>query len=358
MITAAPIFFKNENGDEVMLAREETPLTEFIINKLRSHRLDAISIYSGNPPEKNQIEIEKPSILAIPLAPPLESVISDDLHKEAMSGIKGLFDLAAGNGFVTAHQIVKDLNNVVDQLVESVSLEKGGMIHIADLKSHDEYTYHHSLSVAVLSIAISQEMGINSDDLKLLGRCAVMHDIGKVSIPTEIINKPSKLTDEEFEIMKGHALNGARLLKQQAIGDVFMWKVVSSHHEKINGTGYPDRLSGSDIPLFSRIISVADVYDALTSFRSYRKPMSPAVAFEIIMSDVGRAFDYEVVNAFAKKIELYPVNTVMELSNKRTGVVVDTRYSLRPIIRMLDDGSLVDLAAMDNLTLMIERVVE
>ena len=356
MIPAAPIFYKNEQGVEVMLARAETPLTDAIIDKLRNRRINSIYIFSDTPPpEKKLIGTSKP---ATHLISPIKTSISVELHNEALSGIHGLFDLASGNSFVTAHHVVKELNDVVDKLVETVLSKESGMVHISDLRSYDEYTYHHSLSVAVLSIAIGQEMGLSAGDLQQLGQCAIMHDIGKVMTPIEIINKPSKLTPEEFDIIREHAENGSKYLQHEGIGNALIWNVVSSHHEKINGTGYPKGLERNEIPLFSRIIAVADVYDALTSYRSYRKPMAPAVALEMIMSDIGTAFDYEVVSAFTRKIELYPINTVIELSNKRTGIVVNNHYFMRPVIKMLDDGALIDLASMDYLTLMIERVLE
>ena len=358
MICANPIFFRNEHDDEVMLVRADAPLTDTIIKNLKLREISEVMIFSDEPPPaKAPKQYDEPPVELVP-TPPIESVISDELHKEAMLSIKGLFDLASGSSVVTAYQVVKELNNVVDQLVETMSSEQAGMIHISNLKSFDEYTYHHSLSVAVLAIAIGQEMGVRNRELKKLGRCAIMHDIGKVMVPIEIINKPSHLTPEEFKIITEHSENGAKYLRREGIGDAQLWGEVSCHHEKFDGTGYPKGLRGKDIPLFSRITSVADVYDALTSYRPYRKPLLPATAFEMIMVDVGRIFDFEIVSAFTKIVELYPLNTVLTLSDKRTGIVIDNRYSLRPILRMLDDGELLNLADLGNLSLMIEQVRE
>ena len=358
LICAEPIFFRNDDGNEVMLVRADAPLTDTIIKNLKLRDVSQVMIFSDEPPPvKTPKQYDDLPAEPVP-APPVESVISNELHEAAMSGIKGLFDLASGSSVVTAYQVVKELNNVVDQLVETMSSEQAGMVHIANLKSYDEYTYHHSLSVAVLAIAIGQEMGLSPRELKKLGRSAIMHDIGKVLVPIEVINKPSRLTPEEFDIVAKHSENGASYLKKEGIGDTQLWGDVSCHHEKFDGTGYPNGLRGKDIPLFSRIIAVADVYDALTSYRPYRKPLLPATALEKIMVGVGRIFDFEIVSAFTKIVELYPINTVLTLSNKRVGIVVDNRYSLRPILRMLDDGELFNLADLNNLSLMIEQVRE
>jgi HD-GYP domain-containing protein (c-di-GMP phosphodiesterase class II) len=157
--------------------------------------------------------------------------------------------------------------------------------------------------------------------------------------------------------MKAHTNDGYKYLKEQGVGDENLWKIVQCHHEKIDGTGYIG-LVGKEIPLFSRIISIADVYDALTSYRSYRTPMSPAMALEIIMGDASRAFDYEIVCIFLTVVELYPINSVVELSDKSQGVVIDNSYSLRPILRMLDNDEPLDLASLSNLSLIIERIIK
>ena len=356
MVCANPIFFCNTHGDEVMLVRAEAPLTDAIIKKLKMLDIGYITIFSDEPSaDDTQQEDDKPPVETVP-TPPVESAISEELHKEAMASIKGLFDIVSDSSIVTAHRAIKDLNNVVDQLVEAFTPEQAGANHIVNLRKYDEYTYHHSLSVAVLAIAIGLKMGLSRRELRELGRSAIMHDIGKVMVPVEVINKPSRLTPEEFEIVKKHSENAIRYLRGGGIGDSQLWGDISCHHEKFDGTGYPNGLKGKDIPLFSRIIAVADVYDALTSYRPYRKPLLPGTVFEMIMADVGSVFDYDVVNTFTKIVELYPINSVVTLSNKRIGIVVDNRHSLRPILKMLDDGKLLNLADLSNLNLMIEHV--
>ena len=348
MITASPVYARNEEGMQLMLVKASTPLTDAAIDRLNRYRVKYVTILSEDPDVGRALPKIK--------VPRIEPVISESLATEALSGLQDLFAAAASSNVTTAYRAVKQLDDVVDQLVETVSSELNKLVHISQLKSYDDYTYHHSLSVAVLSIAIGRALNLEKKSLRELGRTAIMHDIGKILIPIEILNKTGKLTEEEFEIMKGHSAKGARYLEKEGIGDEMMWAAVRAHHEKIDGTGYPDGLKGNEIPLFARIISVGDVYDAVTSYRPYRRPISPSVAFELVMGDVGRAFEYDVVNAFAKTVEFYPRGTAVLLSGDRIGVVTNNRNALRPTLQMLDNGQIVDLTDLANLHLVIERV--
>ena len=343
----------SEDGLKVISIKPNTVLSQTSIERLKRHNVKEVKVVFELPSSRygeDGIEID---------APPIKPMIDEGLKEEAVESIRSLFDIIGeGGNMTTAYQAVKELDNVVEQLVDTISSESNSFVHIADLKSYDEYTYHHSLSVAILAIAIGQEMGFDAIQLKKLGQCAIMHDIGKTDVPSELINKPGRLTEEEFEIVKEHAERGGKYLRDVAIGDKDLWNIVSHHHEKIDGSGYPKGLKGNQIPLFSQIIAVADVYDAVTSFRAYRSPMSPADAIELVMSEVGRSFVYDIVKAFVEKLEPYPVNTVVELTDKRLGVVIESTNSMRPILQMIDDDSTLDLMAMDNLHLIIERVLE
>jgi len=162
----------------------------------------------------------------------------------------------------------------------------------------------------------------------------------------------------EFSMVKQHSEKGYEYLLKGNIGDEDLRQVVLCHHEKMDGSGYPHGLKKEELPLLSRIISVADSYDAITSFRSYRSPIPPAEAIEIVMSEAGFSLDYDIVKAFIDKLELYPINSCLELSNKRYGVVIDNTHSMRPILRMLDNGEILDLLSFHNLNLIITRVVD
>jgi len=383
MLTADYINVINEEGTSVTLAAPNISLTPPVIKRLKRYNAHEIAIQiedkeiSKDPDLSAFIEASKeakkpkPFKHVTPLmekiadleldVPPVTPLIDDELKKEAVSGIRAMFNSVSEgpeSNMTTAYQVVKELDDVVEHLVDTISSEANAFIHIADLKSFDEYTYHHSLSVAVLSIAIGQELKLDKAQLKKLGQCAIMHDIGKMTIPLEILNKPGRLTDEEFVIMKNHAENGGLYLEKGKIGDSVLWSAVTHHHEKSDGSGYPKKLGGNAVPFYSQIISVADVYDAVTSFRPYRSPMPPANAIELVMSEVGRAFSYDLVKAFVDKLELYPVNSIVELSDKRMGIVLDNTNAMRPIIQIIEDKSIIDLMGLNYLHLIVTDVVD
>jgi putative nucleotidyltransferase with HDIG domain len=371
------VYIMTTTGTEMLAARAGTDLDEKLIRMLTIRNVPSVEIFSETPPE-DAAELPPPppkpaapqvNIIVEPPKPPPEKyvpvkeVVSSKLKEEAVDSVKQLFTVFAspegGINKTTAYKCVDNLESVVGDLLGVITGDAGGLIHINDLKQFDEYTYHHSLSVSMLSMTTGRELGLDEDSLFRLGRCAMMHDIGKQMIPIGIINKKGKLTDDEFTIIKSHPVIGANNLKAAAIGDVELWNGIMFHHEKVNGSGYPKGLKGPNIPLFSKIISVADVYDAVTSYRSYRLPMLPSEAFELISRDVNTAFELSVVKAFFSKLELYPVNTILELSDTRLGMVVDSEGAsrLRPTIRIWGSTELVDLASSVNSNIKIVGVM-
>lgn len=388
MKLAEPVYvYVDPNRPSVLAARIGTYLDEGLIDTLLGYKVQIIDIVSTKPYEpidngdipsdQHQHAEEKPALpprrrVIHPMASekadlppediaPIKPVLNEELKKEAIGSIQQLFtSFSPGEVTInktTAYQCVSNVERVVGDLVDVLSNDTTGLVHINDLKSFDEYTYHHSLSVAMLSMATGRELGLSSDDIFRLGRCAMMHDIGKQLIPLEIINKKGKLTDVEFEKVKHHTTLGASTLKINNMGDVELWEAVMCHHEKANGLGYPKGLHGKDIPLFSKIISVADVYDAVTSHRTYRDPLLPSEAFELIRKDIGISFDFDVVRAFFEKLELYPINTIVELSDGRFGIVVECdsvlRRPLRPAIRIWGTAQVEYLAAPKNVDITI-----
>lgn len=273
-------------------------------------------------------------------------LLDNDLRRESVFVIKEIFSFCEKNHIILNENTIKQIENVSDKLVENIYNNKEISVCIKDLQTYDSNTYMHSVGVAIISIAIGTELCLSKKELCKLGVSALLHDIGKVEIPIEIINKPSKLTEEEFEIIKSHPnLGGKYFLEHKSVSnDIYMGIV--GHHEKIDGTGYPNSLKGEEIPLFARIIAVADVYESLTGKRSYRKPIRPMEAIEYIMAGVGSSFDYNVVQAFLRKIEPYPVGTYVKLSDKRCAKVIraNRENSLRPVIKIVsEDDKVIDL---------------
>jgi len=321
-------------------------ISEELIKKLKAHGI-------------NNIYVRDMSVLTFGVVPEQRpSVISPELKEEALDSIRSLFDSVSKKDIHASAQVIKHVEHVAEQLVSSIGSDHGALVNINDLRSYDEYTYHHSLSVAVLAIAIGQRLGLQEDELRNLGKCALMHDIGKVDIPIEIINKPSRLNEEEYALMKCHPAVGYDYLNNQKFGDRKLLAGLLYHHEKVDGTGYPSGLRGETIPLWSRIISVGDVYDALTSNRPYRSPLQPAEAIEYVMAGIGSAFDFNVVKAFSQKVELYPPGSIVELSNGELAVVIKSQNNLRPLVRLIDKKINVDLRSdYRYLNIVIKRAV-
>ncbi len=335
------------------LLRRGIAITEPFLDGLRKRGVFAVFIRENPPPRLTR----RDPGLFVPRERPL---LTKKLRTQAITSLEALFgSISRGEDlYAPTVKILQHIDEVVEQLVAAIGDDRAALVNISDLKAYDEYTFHHSLSVAVLAIAIGQYMGFDKAALNRLGKAAIMHDIGKTAVPLEILNKPAKLTPEEFDIVKTHSAAGYYYLVAQGIGDDPLRQGVLSHHERLDGTGYPHGLSGDEIPLLARIISVADVYDALTSHRPYRNPLGPAEAIEYIMGGVGTAFDYDIVDSFIKKVRLYPVGSYVELSSGKVCVVLDSENHLRPVVRALDTSEIMDLFRDPRcLSLVIRRVV-
>jgi len=375
MKLAEPVYITTTTGANMLLARPGATLDQNMIITLQRRNVAKVTVVSdtGDEPSEplaaqvRRVVPTEPAAAPVKATPPPEknyvpvkSVVNEKLKDEAVESIKQLFDcFSTKDGFnkTTAYKCVSDVNKVVGDLLDVLTTDSDGLVHINDLKSYDEYTYHHSLSVSMLSIATGREMGLRKDELARLGRCAMMHDIGKQLLPFSIIGKKGSLSNEEFAQVKNHPALGADTLKANSVGDIELWNAIRFHHEKIDGTGYPHGLKGKDIPLFSKIISVADVYDAITSYRPYRSPMLPSQAFEEIRKGVGTAFEFDIVRSFFAKLELYPINTIVELSDGRLGIVVESTNRLRPVVRIWGSSEEVDLVAPMNQGLEIVSVM-
>ena len=371
MTLANPVNIRNQHGETIITLPPSYKVTAKAIAALKTmknYETYTVSIYSDTPQVVPELAPPVPGSLIVEqdfsiLGKP-KTIINEETRDEAVNSIRALFKGAAGanpvgtgNNMTTAYQIVTHLDNIMDELVETVTANPKGLVHISGLKSYDEYTYHHSLSVSVISLAIGQSLGLNQKEIKRLGRAAMMHDIGKMLIPKEIINKPSALDPSEFANIKRHPELGAKYLKSEFVGNQELWDAMMYHHEKEDGSGYPKGLKGKDIPIFSKIIAVADVYDALTSYRAYRDPMRPpANALELIMSEAGTGFDIEIIQAFIRRIELYPIGSVLHLSDKRIGVVTANHNPMRPTLKIKDTGEIVDMASFEHLNLVVTWV--
>jgi HD-GYP domain-containing protein (c-di-GMP phosphodiesterase class II) len=264
------------------------------------------------------------------------STISEDLRIETMNGIKKIFtEATAGSGFIKTRN--EDIKKQVDIIVDELLDNKHMMVNMIDLKCFDNYTYSHSVNVAVLSLIIGVALGLDRHSLSRLGLGAILHDIGKVFIDKDILNKPGPLTDEEFTEMKKHSQLGYVYAKEKFQLPAASYSGIIDHHEKYNGSGYPNAKAGNLISLFGRIIIIADIYDALSSERPYRKAMSPSESMEYILGNSETFFDPHLVEVFIRKVAPYPVGTTVRLSNGYIAIVLENypQFCLRPRIRVI-----------------------
>lgn len=281
----------------------------------------------------------------------ITEVISENLRHKAVNTIKKTF----GNlekGMEITDDKVQSMNFLVKDIVNELLKSKDMVVNMNDLRVFDDYTFYHSVNVAVLSIIMGVSLNLDKDSLFKLGLAAILHDIGKVFIPKEILNKNVDLTEDEFQLIKSHSAKGYEYLRDNYQIPSITYIGILQHHEKFNGRGYPLNLKEESISLFGRIIALADVYDALTSKRSYRDPMSPSEAIEYIMGNGGVHFDPRLVAIFIKKVAPYPVGTCVLLSNNNTGILLENHmeYSLRPKIRVFrHDNNDVEPYAIDLL---------
>jgi HD-GYP domain-containing protein (c-di-GMP phosphodiesterase class II) len=212
---------------------------------------------------------------------------------------------------------------LVQEIADSVSRNPGALISLARLKTADDYTYMHSVAVCAMMIALAKQLGLSEEQTRSAGIAGLMHDLGKAAMPMHVLNKPGKLTDAEFAIIKTHPEEGYRLLQGGTGVDPIVMDVCLHHHEKIDGSGYPKGLKGDDISLFAKMGAICDVYDAITSNRPYKSGWDPAESLRKMAEWAKGHFDAKVFQAFVKSLGIYPIGSLVRLSSGRLGVVVD-----------------------------------
>ncbi len=217
---------------------------------------------------------------------------------------------------------VNACRETVNTVVDSIIRNSNALIWLSKLKNKDEYTAEHSLNVCILTVAFARHLGFNEKEIKRIGLCALLHDVGKAKIPVEVLNKPGRFTDDEFELMKQHATFGRDLLISISGTDHAAIDVAYCHHERIDETGYPRQLLRHQIPYYAKIVSITDTYDAITSSRCYDSGRSSMDALDIIYKNRGRQFDEELALEFIKCIGIYPPGSIVETTNGEVGIVI------------------------------------
>ena len=231
---------------------------------------------------------------------------------------------------------VSEAEPLVDEISLSIARNPEAFLNLARLKNVDDYTYLHSVAVCGLMIALGKTLGMSGRDLKDAGIAGLMHDVGKALIPNEVLNKPGKLTDEEFEVMKGHPRKGWEVLNVAEGANAIALDVCLHHHERVDGKGYPDRISGEKLTLYARMGAVCDVYDALTSNRCYKAGWEPAETIRKMAEWREGHFDEKVFQAFVKTTGIYPSGSLVRLKSGRLAIVLEqsSKSLLTPVVKV------------------------
>ena len=323
-------------------------LDDYLIQALRKLGISGVYIREG------QEEVDKNLIMGEdePVAPAtLEKIeklkvadrtkvqLSESVRARVAEGVSFLYSNTESSDFDRATK------SIADDLMKAINDNDALAVDISVLKVSDEYTFKHSVDVATMAMIIAKKKQMSKQEVYDIGIAGLLHDIGKSKIPNELLNKPGRLTDDEFAIMKQHTVHGYNILKDNVSLSEQIKLGVLQHHEKINGKGYPFGLETSKISTFGKIISVVDIYDALVTERPYKPGFSPRDAVEMIMAMTAE-LDMDALKGFLSSVILYPVGSTVELSNGEMARVVENfeEAILRPKVVGLKTGIVYDLA--------------
>jgi HD-GYP domain-containing protein (c-di-GMP phosphodiesterase class II) len=222
----------------------------------------------------------------------------------------------------------------VNECVQSVIRHPDALMWMTRLRNESEYTAEHCLNVCILAVAFGRHLGLSEDELQQLGLCGLLHDVGKMRVPSTVLNKPERLTPKEMRMMMAHTIHGRNLLL--SAGNVYTGAidVAYSHHERIDGEGYPRKLPGEGISHFSKIISIVDAYDAMTADRCYQRARTSTEALKVIYQERGKQFDERLALAFLETVGLYPPGSIVELISGQIAIVVETNQKHRHLPRI------------------------
>jgi HD-GYP domain-containing protein (c-di-GMP phosphodiesterase class II) len=320
------------NSDGGVLLTKGVELKEPFIEKLRKHGVSEVYL-EDDLSEGVQVK----------------DVVQDQTRSEAVVLAKRTMQNYNFTSSVDVENVKKIVNGIIDELLGNDDI----LYNLSEIKSVDDYTFEHSVNVCILSLITGIGLGFDISRLRELGVGAMLHDIGKLCIPQEILKKPSQLTVDEFEEIKKHTIFGYEILKKSEKVSLVSAYIAFGHHERFDGSGYPLQLKNENIQLCARIVAVADVYDALTSDRVYRKKLKPNEVYEYITSLGANHFDPRVIENFVKYVTIYPVGTGVLLNTRERALVVRHNKNLptRPVVRIIYDEKMKRHAILKEIDL-------
>lgn len=271
------------------------------------------------------------------ISSPEDVAVGQKIYTESHQATKQIMeDIRFGQAINT-----KAAKETVKNCVDSIVTDPGTLMLLTKLRDKDNYTTEHSLNVCVLAIAFGRALGFNKIELNQVGICGLLHDIGKMKVPQEILNKPGDLDDLEWEVMKQHPIHGRDLLMQAK--DIFHGAidVAYSHHERIDGNGYPRNLKSAGISQYAKMISICDAYDAMTGNRVYQGPISPTQSLKTLYNGRDTHFDAHLVDVFMEMVGLFPPGSIVELKNGSVGIVIsrNLKYQHLPKVLQVRDSN-------------------
>ena len=319
------------------LLKSEQDLKRILASAIREVWIDSergLDVEDGSGQTEEEAVAEVESKLAEAVAPValqeeqtgLEEEVQRALGvcQQAKSAVKNMFQDVRMGKAIDAEQ----LQPLVEQIASSVMRHPGAIISLARLKNKNEYTYMHSVAVCALMTALAKQLQMDEKLVYEAGMAGLLHDIGKAAISNEVLDKPGKLTDAEFDLIKTHPVAGHQMLKEGKAVGVIPLDVCLHHHEKVDGSGYPHGLVGEQISLLARMGAVCDVYDAITSDRPYKRGWNPAEALRKMAEWSKGHFDDRIFQAFVKTIGIYPTGSLIRLESQRLAVVLEQSGTL------------------------------
>lgn len=346
MKLAKPI--KTRISYEVLL-QEGTILTQRHIDYLSQYYLDTIFVEVNSEMLNNLLGDD------LKLFAKLPNTKAKKVYTNALYTIHNLFSLSKEGKELDLEPVKK----VIDDLLMEISKNSNLMLQLATFKSYHQYTLTHSINVSIFSVFLGNALLVSPKFLKNLAFGGLLHDIGKTQISKQILDKPGPLDDAEFKIIKNHPEIGYNIIKANTDVDPEVLDIILHHHEKKDGTGYPDGLKNEEISLASKIVAVADIYDALTSDRSYRAKLLPHESIEYLFVNTSKKhLEEELVKTFINNVAIYPVGTMVELTDGRQGKVVGfpEYFPMRPIIQISGKRN-EKINLLNNPNILIKKII-